>query len=202
MSATATEISKALSLSKPRISQLTSDGTLDGCFVGTGRGRRYDLQKVAERLDHKLDPGQSLGHGAARKKATRDLRQDDSPRDNGETDQPPSQTDDRYQNARITALEERNREQQRKNALADGTYVLASEVAREVQTQMAAEIAAIDSMLGDAARAVADEFQINAGEVRKVLRDTWRLHRQRRERIKGEQSDAAQLTEDEQEANI
>lgn len=204
MNATASDVANKLGLSRARISQLTSAGQLDGCFSGDGRSRRYDLTKVAARLARDLDPGQSLGHGAARHKAVKSLTASTSASieadDDDQTTTPAG--DDRYQEARIAAIEEKVREQKRRNAREDGTYALASEVAREVQTQMTAEIAGFEAMLPDAARAIADGLHVNAGEALKILRDTWRAHRTARQSAKSTEADAALMTEAEREADI
>ncbi len=39
-------LAKELGLTPARISQLLTAGTLEGCYRGDGRQRRYDLEKV------------------------------------------------------------------------------------------------------------------------------------------------------------
>lgn len=194
MSLRASEIATELNVSRARVSQWTSDGTLDGAFTGQGRNRRYDLDKVKRALNQQLDPGQSLGHGAYRAAAT----QTTQPKQPSEA----SHDNSRYQDAKTLLVEEQVRARQRDNALADGTFALVAEVTRQMQNQMAAEVAGFDAMLTDAARAVADELHVNAAEVLKILRDTWRTHRGGRQSAKLTEADAAQMTEAEQEADI
>ena len=66
---TATQLAKKLDVTRGRISQYVSAGKLDGCFSGSGRQRRFDLDKVKAALQHRLDPGQMMGNGAVTKKA-------------------------------------------------------------------------------------------------------------------------------------
>ena len=51
-----TELAARLAVSKARVSQYVSEGKLDGCYVGEGRARRFDLDKVATALGRRLHP--------------------------------------------------------------------------------------------------------------------------------------------------
>ncbi|MCP3972089.1 MAG: hypothetical protein GY717_17550, partial [Rhodobacteraceae bacterium] len=58
-------LAKELGLTPGRNSQLLTAGTLEGCYQGEGRHRRYDLEKVRAAYLNRTDPGQMLGNGAA-----------------------------------------------------------------------------------------------------------------------------------------
>ncbi len=58
-------LAKELGLTPARISQLLTAGTLEGCYQGEGRQRRYDLEKVRAAYLNQTEPGQMLGNSAA-----------------------------------------------------------------------------------------------------------------------------------------
>ncbi|WP_109464395.1 hypothetical protein [Albibacillus kandeliae] len=203
---TATQLASELSLSKGRISQLVSSGVLNGCFVGEGRSRRFDLTACAKALNHRLDPGQQLGNGAETKRRVRQIEESSSDgednlplRDSGEL-QP--RDPDRYELARIQKVEEEARKLRRANAQDEGTLVLASEVHRQVARQIGQEVAEFETVLRDGARKVADRLGVDYRTVRQVLIETWREHRGDRLVKLQEEADQAEMTSEEQEADF
>lgn len=187
-----TELAARLAVSKARVSQYVSEGKLAGCYVGDGRSRRFDLEKVARALGRNLHPGQMLGNGAATREALRRIG------DGGDLGSAPTSTSARsggpsvgdrfdgelpvsdaarYEMARTLKAEEEARRLRRQNMAEEGTWVLAEEVERRTARVMAQELAQFETMLRDAARAVADEMGVDARAVRKVLTDQWRAYR-------------------------
>ncbi|MGR3495419.1 hypothetical protein [Citreimonas sp.] len=204
----ATQLAKELGLSKARVSQLVSDGTLDGCYSGDGRARRFDLKVTAERLNRKLDPGQLMGNGAQTRERIRRIQAETAETGDGAEPEPRDGTllnpkdPDRYELARTHKAEEEARKLRRQNAEAEGTYVLASEVQREVARQIGQEIAEVETMLRDAARRVADKLGVDYREVRQVLTETWRSHREGRSTALAETGAAAELNDAEKAEDI
>jgi len=200
-----TELAARLAVSKARISQYVSEGKLNGCFTGDGRGRRFDLDKVAQALGRKLHPGQMLGNGSATRDALRDLGNDDvpavAPRLRSDAPLPLNDTD-RYEMARTLKAEEEARRLRRQNMAEEGTWVLAEEVERHTARAMTQEIAQFETMLRDAARAVADQFGLDFRSVRKVLMDEWRRYRADRSAQIGGQAHGTAMTDEEQEADV
>ena len=215
MSMTAPEVAAALGVSRQRISELTRNGKLDGCWQGEGRARRYDLVKVAERLNKVLDRGQMMGNGAATKGAIREIlgqapdrsrpsedRRQLAPATVGDSGPAVPSDSDRYDLARAQKVEEEARRLRRQNQEAEGTYVLASAVASSTARLVAQEVAEFESVLRNAARRVADQLGVDFKLARKILLEEWRSHRQLRSRDVGLHADAAEPTDEEREADI
>lgn len=187
---TSGDLAKALNVSKGRVSQYVSGGKLNGCFTGDGRSRRFDLDKVATALGRTLHPGQMLGNGAETRKAIATIQtapiavEDDedapqlltprAPREGGPLD---GRDPDRYELARTQKAEEEARRLRRMNAEAEGTYVLAAEVERQVARMLAQEIAEFEGVLRDGARRQADKLGVDFKAARQILMDQWRQHR-------------------------
>lgn len=204
---TATELAGVLELSKGRISQMVSGGQLEGCYIGAGRSRRFDLEKVASTLGRRLDPGQLLGNGAKTSQALSQLAGSELAAEQGrEVDparsfRPPAGAEppSRYEVARTLKAEEDARSARRRNSEAEGTLVLASVVANETARQMAQEIAQIESsVIRTGARRIADEMGVDFREARVILTEVWRAYRAGRAAVKAEEAEAAELTEEEQ----
>jgi len=192
-SVSATDLAQELKVSKARVSQYVSEGKLVGCYIGDGRARRFDLEKVAAALGRKLHPGQMMGNGAQTRRAIRNIA--DAPlhqvEDSSDTHAPDVRggkvqkadsllnagDDDRYELARTQKAEEEVRRMRRQNAEAEGAFVLATEVSRATQRLIAQEVAEFESVLRDAARKVADAMGVDFKAVRKILTDQWRVHR-------------------------
>jgi transcriptional regulator with XRE-family HTH domain len=222
---TATELAGELGVSKARVSQYVSGGKLDGCFVGDGRARRFDLEKVARALGRKLHPGQMMGNGSQTRTALKSLTATQAtPPEDGDEDDAADDTADgtaplqspaaprdsllpigdpaRYEMARTQKAEEEARRLRRQNSEAEGTYVLASEVARQTARLMAQETAEFESLLRDGARKVADRMGVDFKEVRQVLMETWRAHRHERTAHLSRLASNQRLTPAEQVENI
>lgn len=197
-----TELAARLSVSKARISQYVSEGKLNGCFTGDGRSRRFDLAKVADALGKRLDLGQMTGNGLGTRRAIRDIEDGVAPiapRDGPELSY---RDPDRLELATIQIKEEEARRRRRDNERDEGRWVLAAEVQRQSSRAVAREIAQFETVIRDAARAVADNFGVDFREVRKLMMDQWRQHRgQRRDDLRRE-ADAARVTDAEAQANI
>lgn len=207
---TTTEVAGQLGLSKGRISQLVKNGTLDGCYEGVGRLRRFDLGKVASALNRKLDPGQMMGNGAETRKRLRDLA-DDEPQNPPSNESatpdrdsaPLRQADpDRYEMARTQKAEEEARKLRRQNAEAEGLFVLASSAQHQAARMLALEIAQVEVMLRDAARAVADELGVDYLVVRSKLMEQWRGHRSARSESLADVAEAAPISDEEAEVDF
>lgn len=200
-----TELAAHLGLSKARISQYISEGKLAGCYSGDGRNRRFDVGKVADALGRTLHPGQMMGNGAATRAVLRDMKASaaaPAPAQRPRADTEPVNDSDRYEMARILKAEEEARRLRRQNMVEEGTWVLAVEVQRHTARLMSQEVAQVETMIRDAARAVADAFGIDFRSVRKVMMDQWRQHRADRSRSAGEVAEAVPLAEGEKEADI
>lgn len=199
-----TELAARLAVSKARISQYVSEGKLDGCFLGEGRGRRFDLDKVANALGRKLHPGQMLGNGAA----TRDMLRDLAPADGAISPRPrpdgvlPASDADRYEMARTLKAEEEARRLRRQNMAEEGSWVLAEEVQRHTARAMSQEIAQFETVIRDAARGVADAFGVDFRSVRKVMMDEWRRYRAARADAVGLEAQSMAMTAAEHEDDV
>lgn len=209
---TASDLARALNVTRTRIGQYVHEGKLDGCFTGEGRARRFDLEKAKAALGRNLHPGQMLGNGAETKKALAALKPDlpkapeqaaprwiQLPGDDA-AEEP--RNADRYELARIQKAEEEARKLRRQNAEAEGTFVLASEVERTTRRLMAQEIAEMEAMLRDGARRVADMLGLDFKAVRKILLEEWRAHRQGRTDDLQKQAETGGFTPEEQAEDI
>lgn len=209
-SVSSSELAQRLNLSKGRISQYVSEGKLDGCFSGDGRSRRFDPELVAKALSRGLDKGQMLGNGLPTRRAIRSMQSDDSAdlplpdpqsakrRDgkleDGDTDQ--------LELVKIATANENLRRLRRDNELAEGQFVLASEVERTVARAIAQEVAEFDSVLRDGARAIADQLGVDFKATRKILIDLNREYRKGRSTALADQAEAGAHTEAEKAADI
>lgn len=210
MLVTSSQLAQQLGVTKARVSQMVAQGKLDGCYSGDGRARRFDLAVVASTLGRRLDPGQMMGNGAGTKRALAELRDGiEAPKAAPATptrpmrDGPIETTDpDRYELARIQKAEEEARRLRRQNAEAEGMYVLASEVERQVGRVVAQEIAQFEQVLRQGARAVADRMGVDFKTARQILIDTWRAHRSERAGVLIEAAKAEDLTEVEKAEDI
>lgn len=201
----ATQLASKLGLSTARISQLVSEGKLEGCYVGAGRARRFDQCRVAEVLGKRLDIGQMSGNGRSTRRALMALSDDArSSADQGAAEPAPIRprvTDgamdprdpDRLELATIQIKEEEARRRRRDNARDEGLWVLAEEVERHTSRALSQEIARFELALRDGARALADRMGIDYRTARAVLMETWRDHRGAR---------AKQLAVDAEEASM
>lgn len=200
---TASRLAEALQLSKGRISQLVAEGRLEGCYVGEGRARRFDLEKCAEALDRKLDPGQCLGNGAPSAEARREIvgakgAGTVAGSTAGDDDAPLSNPDmQRYQRARADMAETRAQKDRLALAVEEGRYVLASEVELRMRRAISAEIGEIDGLLKTLATTIAAEHSLDARSVKSVMLAHWRAHRLRRAERAQNASLAADLTAEE-----
>ncbi|MDD9731598.1 hypothetical protein PVW46_16970 [Mameliella sp. AT18] len=205
---TATQLATKLDLSKGRISQLVTEGKLDGCYKGDGRSRRFDLAACANALNRKLDPGQMMGNGARTRQALREIEETDSPveapQDVPERDSAPLRTTDqaRYEMARTLKAEEEARKLRRLNAQDDGTLVLAEQAGREARRALAAELAQFENVLRNAARAVADKMGVDFKTARQIMIDVWREHRSARAQQLDQEAEAAEMAPEEQDADF
>ncbi len=203
---TATELARELGVDKSRVSQYVREGKLDGCFVGEGRNRRFDLERVAQRLNRTLHPGQLLGNGASTKQALRQIAADANTevpvRTAREGSVLPEADPDRYELARIQKLEEEARALRRRNAEAEGIYVLASEAALQTTRLVAQEIAEVEAVLRESARRIADEMHVEFKTARDIMLRTWREHRSGRTSLLQGHAEAAELSEAERAADI
>lgn len=201
---TTTALAKELGVSKGRISQLVSEGKLSGCFRGDGRARRFDLAACAAALNRKLDPGQMMGNGAETRRRLRDLSEQGGESDPQSDDSRPlkSNDPDRYEMARTLKAEEEARKLRRQNAEAEGEFVLASAAQQQAARMLALEIAQVEVMLRDAARAVADELGVDYLVVRAKLMDQWRAHRGDRAAVLTDRAVQADMSATESEANF
>lgn len=206
---TASELAARLGVSKGRVSQYVSGGQLAGCYSGDGRNRRFDVAKCAMALGKRLDAGQMMGNGSATKRSIVDLMtqaDEDTPAkppQRQRTDGPVALTDpDRYELARIDKAEQEARRLRRQNAQEEGLYVLASEVERQVARVVGQEVAEVETVLREAARAVADALGVDFKAVRKVLMDKWREHRAARVEVLSAEADAAGMTDAERDGDI
>lgn len=203
------ELAKTLGVSPGRVSQYVAAGSLEGCFSGSGRARRFDLDKVAVALGKKLDAGQMMGNGAQTKAVLKGLQAGGAVQElpplkkvgSGATELDPKD-DDRYEMARTQKAEEDVRRLRRINAEAEGRYVLASEVTQTVARLIGQEIAEVETVLRDGARKVADQLGVDFKTVRQILSATWRDHRGTRVTHLAMQAEQAVLSETEAAENV
>lgn len=223
---TTTELAVRLGLSKGRISQYVSEGKLAGCYRGDGRSRRFDLAAATAALGRGLDLGQMTGNGLNTRRALREIeaaQNGGAPADPApapasapcsvEAVQPkprpaavpltltPAEPD-RLEMATILAKEEQARKLRRDNERDEGNWVLASEVRQNVARAMAQELAEFESVIRDTARAIADVYGLDFREVRKVMMDRWREHRQNRMSQAQTAAGTAAMSGAETEANV
>ncbi|SOC13794.1 hypothetical protein SAMN05877809_10716 [Rhodobacter sp. JA431] len=205
------QLAAELGLSRARVSQLVSEGKLDGCFTGAGRDRRFDLTKAKIALRQRLDPGQMLGNGAATKKALRA-----EPEAELDFDAPaprkaagpvrdgvlPPNDPDRYELAKIESAEQDARRKRRDNERDEGKWVLAEAAEREAARLLAREVGQFEVALRDAARALADAFSLDAREVRRLLLTQWRRHRGDRAEALAAEAEGVPMTEAERDASV
>lgn len=209
-SLTSTELAKALGVSAARVSQYVSEGKVDGCYIGDGRSRRFDLGKVATALGRKLDVGQMMGNGADTKRALAEITSEHQmtmappiPRaTGGEASSLAPQDPDRYELARIQKAEEEARRLRRMNAEAEGLFVLASEVDRQVARVLGQEVREFETVLRDGARVIADRLGVDFKTTRQILVEVWRGHRALRAEVLEHQAATGAMTADEVEGNI
>jgi len=207
---TGSQLADQLGITRGRVSQMVTDGKLNGCYSGEGRGRRFDLAAVAATLGRRLDPGQMMGNGAGTRKALAsiaatagdDAEDRPAPRPVPARDTLAPQDPDRYELARIDKVEQEARKLRRQNAEAEGQYVLASEVERQVAQQLAQEVREVETMLRTGARALADRLGVDFAQARAVLIETWRAHRGDRANVAQNVADAAIRTDAERAADI
>ncbi len=211
------ELARELNVTPGRVSQWVSEGKLEGCYAGSGRARRFDLDKCREALRRKLDAGQQLGNGAATRKAIREGRPaaldlepeaDEAaldppadpapPRDGALADRDP----DRYELARTLLAEENARAARRKNLVEEGAFLLRAEVELETRRLMAREVSRFETVLKDGARAIADRMGVDFRTARAILLETWRDYRADRTGEVREEADGARLTDAEKAANV
>ncbi|MBB3995296.1 hypothetical protein GGR95_002951 [Sulfitobacter undariae] len=199
----ASALATELKLSRGRISQYVSEGKLDGCYSGEGRQRRFDLQKVAKALGKRLDPGQMMGNGAQTATVLAAQSSEGAPKKRGGgATKLPDGDDDAYHMARTQKAQEEARALRRRNAMDEGTFVLASETTLVMQQLLSKEVAQFENVMRQAARKIADELGVDFKEVRALLVATWREHRSKRAQLLTEQSEVIEMTEAEREANI
>jgi len=206
----ATSLAERLSVTRGRISQYVSEGKLDGCYEGSGRARRFDLDKCAVALGRRLDPGQMMGNGASTRAALATLRHEAPPAapvvdqiksQRSDTELRPSDPD-RYELARTQKAEEEARRMRRQNEQEEGSFVLASEAARQTARIVGQEIAAFETVLREGARKIADHLGVDYKTARQLLVETWRAHRTARSDGLGAESGRIQMTEAERADDI
>ena len=214
MQLNATTLAQRLGVSKARVSQYVSQGLLAGCYVGEGRARRFDLERVQQALTRGLDPGQLLGNGAQTKAALQKLdveadpeagpadRQARGPKSVRSDTELEPRDPDRYELARIQNAEEDARRKRRDNARDEGRWVLAEEIERRATRMLAREMGQFEAVLRDGARAVADKLGVDYRETRQILVAEWRGHRARQAEALGAEAEDIALTAEEQDADI
>lgn len=198
------ELAELLGITKGRVSQLVSEGKLAGCYRGDGRSRRYDPVAAARALGKRIDMGQQLGNGARTQAAAASILQAHAAPDPSSPPAPapaPTQLAD-YERARTEKAQEEARRLKRMNAEADGAFVLAEEVERQVRRQVGQEVAEVTTFIRDAARLIADRHQLDFKDVRQQMLEQWRAHRGARVDAAEERADAAALTDAEIAADI
>ncbi|MDN5789114.1 hypothetical protein [Pseudorhodobacter sp.] len=204
----ATDLAKELGVSKGRVSQYVAAGQLEGCFRGDGRQRRFDPILVAKALGRNLDRGQMLGNGSGTKKALGRIADDpappleDLPRSYpaGATEIKPADPS-AYDMAKTQSAIEDARRKRRDNLLAEGQYVLADEVARQVARGIGQEIREFEAVLRDGARRIADDLGVDFLKARQLLVQTFRAHRSTRAASLADHAGGQELTEAEQAAD-
>jgi hypothetical protein len=213
MMLSSSELARTLGVTPGRVSQYVAAGSLDGCFSGSGRARRFDLEKVAAALGKSLDPGQMMGNGAGTRAALKEIQaggaaqppapvaRRSQPTTSGATELGDNDPE-RYKLARTEKAEEEARRLRRQNAEAEGRFVLASEVNHTVARMIGQEIAEVETVLRDGARKIADDMGVDFKTARQILVNTWREHRGKRSNQLDLQAKAAELTETEALENI
>jgi len=200
---TGVQLAGELCLSRQRIHQYVREGKLAGCYSGEGRARRFDREAVAVALGRRLDAAQMLGNGAETRRALTAMQAAEPGPNPARPAARPQQAEsgellsndpDRYELARTQKAEEEARKLRRQNAEAEGSYLLAGEVERQIAKLMAQEIAEFETVLRDGARRVADTLKVDFKTARQILVETWRSHRQGRSDQIGAQAGLAALT--------
>jgi len=207
---TGAQLAGELGLSRARISQYVSEGKLTGCYSGEGRARRFDREAVAVALGRRLDAAQMLGNGAETRRAlaamqnhvAKPVQRASKPSLQGvDTRLVPNDLDN-LQLVNTQLKEEALRDARRKNAVAEKTYLLASEVELQITRLIEQEITEFETVLRDGARRVADTLKVDFRTTRQILVETWRAHRKVRSDQSGAQAGSAGLTEAERDEDI
>lgn len=197
---TAKELAGALSVSKSRVSQMVAEGKLAGCFTGEGRQRRFDPVKAARALNMTTDFGQSLGNGSAGRAARAEILGGTPP------DAKPDTVLPRHDPDTAALLQEQIKAEdlktkRRRNAQEDGTAILASAAAAQITAAIAQINADIAQMLNQAARTIADEFDVDFSAAKATLKRVHREHREKQAALAAKRAGAATFTSDEKAAN-
>jgi len=207
----ASDLAKQLGVSKGRVSQYVAAGRLDGCFDGDGRARRFYLDRVAVALGRRLDRGQMLGNGSATKAALKKITDDSDDEDDSPAPAAPhpagaerlkSTDPSAYDMARTQIAIEDARKRRRDNAMAEGQFVLAEEVSRQVSRAIGQEIREFESVLRDGARKIADDLGVDFLKARQLLVEVFRAHRATRSAVLADATNDLSLTDAEKAANI
>ena len=204
----ASELASELGVSRGRVSQYVAEGKLEGCYAGSGRSRRFDLEKTARALGKRLDAGQLMGNGAGTRRALRELEPAasqtarDLPLRPAEGAELPPGDADRYELARTQKAEEEARRLRRMNAEAEGRYVLTSEVELQVGRLIGQEVSEFETVLREGARRIADRLGVDFLEARSELVAAWRDHRAGRSTDLQAQAEAAVKSAAETEQDI
>lgn len=203
-----------LELTRGRVSQLVSEGKLEGCFHGEGRARRFDPAMVAQAIGRRLDPGQRLGNGSRTQEKARKLLDGESAAVGPQRGEPNAArrrdattrlaevTANEYERARTEKAIEETCRIRRMNEEAEGRFVLVEEVSRQVRRQLGQEIAEVNTFIRDAARRVADRHGVEFKAVRQQMIDIWREHRAARSKASAHTASAAVMSEDELASDI
>ncbi|WP_299558698.1 hypothetical protein [uncultured Sulfitobacter sp.] len=154
-------------------------------------------------MGKRLDQGQMMGNGAktASILTTPEAGPVNKSRSSGATKLSDGD-DDAYHMARTQKAQEEARALRRRNAMDEGTFVLASETNLVTQQLLAKEIAQFENVLRQAARKVADDLGVDFKEVRALLIATWREHRGKRAQLLTEQGEVIEMSDAEKEADI
>ena len=104
--------------------------------------------------------------------------------------------------ARAQKAVEETRRLRRQNLQDEGTFVLASEVERQVARIVGQEVAEFEAVIRAGARAVADRMGVDFKSVRQVLMEVWRGHRSVRSSALAVEAEAADLSDAERQGDV
>lgn len=210
---TRSELAAALGVDPTRISQLVTDGRLQGCYRGEGRARRFNLEKTAAVLNVRLDTSQQTGNGV-HQLARRNMigaasgQQFGLPRPThsagpygalADMDEKleiePGGDAKAIVAAKRLAIELDVRRKLREEQLQTGRYVLAEEAERATRAAVAETIAAAERFLVAEARRTAQTVGADPRAAAAETRQRWREDRARQAEAFALMADAATPTE-------
>jgi hypothetical protein len=185
------DFARLVGVSRGRVSQWIAEGKISGdALDGSGRKARIRVGNAKAQLRRFIDIGQRLGNGI-------DTRIDDAPSApttsiaaTPTTIFPPAEPvpplvpaeaaiEDRIKRERLEQLQRANRKLAEEEAARAGRYVLAADVAQQLGSALARQLAWVDGVLSELATAMTVKFGISQRDALYLLRTEFHACRAR-----------------------